>query len=316
MRPLADRLSVVKDELDEVRHFVSGAIAKDVHVPESVGKYLEGFQGKLLRPALAVLSAHAVLGGYSKRELVALAGSIELIHGSSLLHDDTIDGAVVRRGHETAWHRWNKEVSILLGDTLFTIAVQILLEWAPRLAGDVLRSVKAMCLAEAEHHRRRGDASLTEEDYLRIVSGKTGALMGAAASCGARIAGADGEPFRRYGQKLGIAYQIIDDLADYVGGAEGKETGMDSRQGLVTLPAIYLRNVAPSGTYSDEQEDVLEHVVAPLCVDKAVAFGEAARYELRPVEDSIYKEILVDLPEYFLAAAGCLVKGGVNRGIR
>jgi octaprenyl-diphosphate synthase len=316
MRTLADRLSVVQDELDDVRDFVVGAIAQDVHVPEPVGKYLEGFQGKLLRPALAILSARAVLRGYDRRELIALAGSIELIHASSLLHDDTIDGAVVRRGHETAWHRWSNEVSILLGDTLFTIAVQILVEWVPRFAMDVLTSVKTMCLAEAEHHRRKDDTSLTEDDYLRIVSGKTGALMGAAASCGARIAGADGGAFYRYGHNLGIAYQIIDDLIDYVGGADGKETGMDSRQGLVTLPGIYLRNAAPSGSYPDEREHLLEHVAAPLCLDKAMSFGRAAGDEIRSVGDSVYKEILVDLHEFFLSAAGCLVRGEVNRGIR
>jgi octaprenyl-diphosphate synthase len=200
-------------------------------------------QGKRLRPVLALLSAEAT-GGIGSVHL-DLALIVEMIHLATLVHDDIVDGALTRRGEPTAFFRWGPDVSVLLGDCLFSHALKICAD----LPKDVFRSVAAsvciVCTGEILQLQRRFDLKLAEEEYLRIAQMKTGELFGMPCELAATLNHASLEVCQalgEYGRLLGTAFQIYDDCLDLLGNEEetGKTLGTDLGQGRLTLPLVYL----------------------------------------------------------------------------
>jgi len=202
--------------------------------------------GKRLRPALVLLSAEAC--GGTRPEHLPLAAMAELIHTASLVHDDVLDEATIRRHLDTVNARWDNEASVLLGDYLFAQAMCLASSLDDTFACRVVsESARNMCEGELKQITSRGDYDLTEADYFEIIAGKTAALTACCCRLGAHYAGAEPaacETLARYGHDLGVAFQITDDVLDLLGdeATVGKSLGTDLRKQKATLPLIRLLN--------------------------------------------------------------------------
>ncbi len=206
------------------------------------------YRGKLLRPKLLLLSAKAV--GDIRGEHIVLAAVVEMVHMATLVHDDVLDEADVRRRGPTVNRLVGNEGAVLLGDYLISHAYHLCtslgsVEFARRIAG----VTNTVCEGELMQIEHRGDAALTEMQYLEIIRRKTAALTGVCCELGAAAAGADRETVNRmaaFGVDLGMAFQIVDDLLDLTGSENelGKTVGRDAELGKWTLPAIRFRDRA------------------------------------------------------------------------
>lgn len=211
-------------------------------------QYVAGLGGKRLRPALALLSAQA-LNGISE-ETVRLATVVELVHTATLVHDDVIDNADLRRHRPTLHRLSNIHSSILVGDWLFTQAYALANEGESTTPGRwVANAAKEVCEGEIRQHIMIGNTSLTRAEYLSILGEKTGSLCGISCQLGAWSAGGDVQQckaFHDFGRMLGTAFQVHDDWLDYWGEGQrlGKIVGSDFATGKITLPMIRLLEIA------------------------------------------------------------------------
>lgn len=200
--------------------------------------------GKRLRPALALLAGGAT--GQITTEHVDLAVTVELIHAATLVHDDILDSAELRRGQPTTNAKWGNALSVLLGDCLFAHALKLASGMrSPEMMRRMAEAASDVCSGEIVQTQRRFDLKLSVPDYYRIIEMKTGALFAVATEQGAFLNEAAPtviSALRTYGLRLGTAYQIYDDVVDLAGEerAAGKSLGSDLRKGKLTLPIIYL----------------------------------------------------------------------------
>lgn len=226
--------------------------------------HLSHYRGKRLRPALLLLTARAC--GAVVRSHHVLAAVVEMIHTATLVHDDVLDGATVRRHVATVNAGWGNQASILLGDYLFTHAFHLTSTLdearACRLIGE---ATNRLCAGELHQICQRGNFDLTEEAYFDIIEGKTAELTSCCCRLGALYAGMDDDVVERlasYGRYLGLAFQIADDLLDLVGEERsvGKSLGTDLEQQKMTLPLIYLMRQG-SGERVRRLQDLLKSPV-------------------------------------------------------
>jgi octaprenyl-diphosphate synthase len=235
---------LVKPEIDRVEKLLfEQARAFDPSV-EGYIAYVCQTSGKRIRPALAVLAGGAT-GGVTENHR-RLSVILELIHIASLVHDDIMDGATIRREMPTAAAKWGNSLSVLLGDSLFAYALELATEFEEAaISRRIARASRDVACGEILQTQRRYDFNLSLEDYFRIIEMKTAALFAAATELGTQLNGNDDElvaAMRHYGMKLGTAYQIYDDCIDLVGDekAIGKTLGTDLAKGKLTLPMLYL----------------------------------------------------------------------------
>jgi octaprenyl-diphosphate synthase len=236
-------------DLDEMERVLADTLASPPpHVKELV-EHLGHYRGKRLRPALLLLTARAC-GKVTPAHHV-LAAVVEMIHTATLVHDDVLDNASVRRHVATVNAGWGNQTSILLGDYLFTHAFHLSSTLgdvrAPQIIGAATNRV---CEGELQQVRERGNLSLGEREYFSIIDAKTAELTACCCRLGALFSGAPAgvvEGLARHGRCLGIAFQIADDLLDLVGeeSTTGKSLGTDVEQQKLTLPLIYLLAQAP-----------------------------------------------------------------------
>ena len=239
-----ERLAVaLKGDLDAVAAIIAARMASE-HAPRipEVTAHLVGAGGKRIRPMLT-LAAARLCGDAGRENAQKLAATVEFIHTATLLHDDVVDESHARRGRPTANLLWDNKSSVLVGDYLFARAFQLMTECGSMRVMEILANASAT-IAEGEVLQLTATARIdTDEDtYIRIVRGKTAALFAAACETGALVAGAP-EPrvaaFRDYGDALGIAFQIADDLIDWSDAeVTGKNAGDDFRERKLTLPII------------------------------------------------------------------------------
>ena len=210
-------------------------------IPE-VTAHLVGAGGKRLRPLLTLAAAR--LTGYEGGHHVRLAATVEFIHTATLLHDDVVDESTQRRGRPTANLLWDNKSSVLVGDYLFARAFELMVETGSlRVLAILSRASAQIAEGEVLQLTAARDLATTEAVYLEVVRGKTAALFAAACEAGGVVADASSaqvEALRAYGDALGVAFQIADDLLDYEGepGTTGKAVGDDFREGKLTLPLI------------------------------------------------------------------------------
>lgn len=222
--------------------------------------YLLNSSGKRIRPALVFLAGGAT-GGNTPGHL-KIAVTLELIHVATLVHDDIIDGAEIRRQAPTANAKWGNSLSVLLGDCLFAHALELSTQFDDQSVGrKVARAAKEVCTGEIVQTQRRFDFQLSREDYFEIIRKKTAALFAAAAELGAQLNGqpqAILEALGDYGSLIGTAYQVYDDCLDLVGDEEhaGKTLRTDLNKGKLTLPIL---NLIASAT--DRQRDKLSRLL-------------------------------------------------------
>lgn len=243
-----DYLSLIQRDMQAMDEVIDARLASEVPLVGQVARYIINSGGKRLRPVLLLLASGAIGGTNPHKH--ALAAVVEFIHTATLLHDDVVDESTLRRGRETANELFGNAASVLVGDFLYSRAFQMMVDVDQMRVMQILADATNV-IAEGEvlqlMHMR--DADLTEADYLRVIRSKTAKLFEASSRLAAVIehASEDTEAaLATYGQALGTAFQIIDDVLDYEGDAHelGKNLGDDLREGKTTLPIICAMQLA------------------------------------------------------------------------
>lgn len=241
---LKDVTALVREDLERVSATVREALLPDRSELEPLLAHVGSYQGKQLRPALVLLIARALDGLQDSH--FEVAAIIEMIHVATLVHDDILDGALVRRSMPSLNAIHGHEVSVLLGDYLYAKAFHMSVCMPDQVCSRVLADVtRVICQGEITQMLHRYDLATDEELYFKVIREKTGVLYGAASQLGAAYAGADAETIRccqTFGLSLGTAFQIIDDCLDVEGeeAIVGKSLGTDFGKGKLTLPFLEL----------------------------------------------------------------------------
>ncbi|MBA3231302.1 MAG: polyprenyl synthetase family protein [Acidobacteria bacterium] len=312
----------IREELDAVeQEFVRHIQSRVALIPE-MGRYIQTSGGKRVRPAVLLMAAR--LSGYTGDRAVLYASVVEFIHTATLVHDDIIDGADLRRGRMAVHSRWGNDITVLLGDYLYIKSM------AMALTHDSLEIIRLLCdvtlrMIEGELYQltKTGDVDISEDEHFEIIRRKTAFLFGGCAQIGGMLGGVTPEreaALREYGFNLGVAFQLVDDLLDYTADqtALGKPIGGDLREGKVTLPIILLlrrggeaagsliREVVQERSVSvDQWREILrllrEHRVTDLAYERAVEYANRAKDCLAAFPPGRERDALVALPDYVLA---------------
>lgn len=239
--------ALVEDDFQSVNTLVLNTLHSKASIINDLGRYIIQAGGKRLRPLLVLLTARAC--GYKGTQHIPLAAIVECIHTATLLHDDVVDEATLRRGQKTANHVWGNQAAVLVGDFLYSKAFQMLMQIENAKIMPVLATAtNVMAEGEALQLQQRHRVETEEGDYFNIIQAKTAKLFEASTEMTALLANVNGslvKSLAQFGWHLGTAFQLIDDILDYDVSVEtGKKLGNDLMEGKMTLPLIYLREKA------------------------------------------------------------------------
>ncbi len=261
LRKVVDKalLKKIQSGLEQVEVQLLEAVTHTDPVANVTSRHLLEAGGKRLRPVLVLLGA--ALGDDSKDSVIKAAVVVELTHLATLYHDDVMDRAPMRRGVPTAHEVWGNSVAILTGDLLFARASQIV----SRLGGKALSlqadTFERLCLGQLHETMGPQDGEDPIAHYIQVLADKTGSLIAASAELG--VVYGDGpdeyrEPMRIYGEKVGVAFQLIDDVIDIVSDDSGKTPGTDLRAGVPTMPTLLLRAHAATDPKAQELVEIID----------------------------------------------------------
>lgn len=317
-----DRFSLpVAKDLQSVERILANGLISDVPLVTEVVRYIIQNGGKRLRPLLTLLSAK--LSGCQGEAAVKMAAAMEMIHTASLLHDDVVDDAHLRRGKSSAKAKWGNSVSVLVGDFFWCKTSQIVVDHGClRILRIVTDTITVTTEAEILEITKHSDFSIDEEIYINIIRGKTAVLLSACCQIGAVLGGVSEsfeEGLKRYGHDLGIAFQLTDDILDYESEEEkfGKHKGGDLREGKLTYPllvALKMANREESQTIKDAllagriENEKFRSVLEIICRhdglnaarNLARKYAERAKENLNPFKPSLEKEALLGLADYVI----------------
>jgi octaprenyl-diphosphate synthase len=319
-RVLKERVAaLVGDDLASVEAEIRRQLDSPVALIHEMGGYIAGAGGKRLRPMLLLLAAR--LAGYRGPRSVRLACVVELLHTATLIHDDVVDRAPLRRGRPSANAQWGDDASILVGDHLYSKSFAMLVHDNDRGVMETLaRATVSMTEAEVLQLECKRNGVTTEEDYVRIITQKTASFISACCRIGALLGGiatAQVDALTRYGLDIGVAFQISDDSLDFIADQErfGKAIGSDLREGKLTLPLIAMLQRAPRGDVerargllqrralgADDLAEirrlVLEHDGVDYARERASSYAQAAKGDLAAFEASEEREILTLIADF------------------
>ena len=315
-------LSAVESDLEDIEKALSDNLNPYLDLVSDVAGHILFSGGKRLRPLLMVLSARmcSYNGNYEKTFSTAL----EYLHTATLLHDDLVDDATLRRGKTVAHATWGNAITVLVGDYLLARALSISAGTGRLRVVQVLAELtENMSQGEVHQLMRKGDIKLTEDEYMVVIRRKTAVLFEAACRVSAIIADAPADTEKvlaEYGYNLGIAFQMADDLFDYTLQTSdfGKEVGADLREGKLTLPVIYALKQANSSDRdlmikiirntdftTDDFKTLLDLLVKYGGIDytqkTAASYIDTAKNALAVFEPSPTKETMLDIADYALA---------------
>jgi len=312
----------IRDDLERVDAEFGKHVQSRVELIPRIGKYIQTSGGKRVRPAVLLMAAR--LCGYTGDRAVLYAAVVEFVHTATLVHDDIIDDSAMRRGRRAVHSQWGSDVTVLLGDYLYIKSMAL------ALTHDELDLVRILCdvtlrMIEGELYQltKNGDADLTEEEHFEIISRKTAYLFSGCARIGGLLGRATPEQVAalgEYGYKMGIAFQLVDDLLDLTGSADrlGKPVGSDLREGKITLPVIYLLQRAepavaamirtcvqerdlPADSWATISASLAESGAITDARARAVQFAEEAKRALAVFAPGPQRDALTALPDYVLA---------------
>ena len=238
----AAALALIAGDMRGMDAVIEQRLSSEVVLIGQISRYIVAAGGKRLRPALLLLLCGAL--GYKGEQRLNLAAVVEFIHTATLLHDDVVDESTLRRGRETANEAFGNPASVLVGDFLYSRAFQMMVDAGDmRIMRTLAEATNVIAEGEVQQLMNMHDASLSEEDYVRVIRSKTAKLFEASARLAALLSQSPPEveaACADYGQALGTAFQVIDDVLDYDGDVAemGKNLGDDLREGKVTLPLI------------------------------------------------------------------------------
>jgi octaprenyl-diphosphate synthase len=312
---------LIKDDMRKVEQGFKQNLNSDIYLVSRVGEYILNSGGKRFRPMVLLLSSR--LCRYAGERHVALAGVVEFIHTATLLHDDVVDNADLRRGRRSANTVWGDGASILVGDYLLSKAFYLTVANGDmRILGVLAGTTTSMAEGEVLQLLKHSDAETTEKEYLDVVTNKTAVLVSAASRIAGILAGVPPEKenaLARFGLGLGIAYQLMDDCLDYASTDEdlGKSVGNDLREGKVTMPLIQASRKATDKERAfirecveddDLSDDRLHEVIGIInryngieyTVERARSYVEEAKRDLDVFDPDIERAALVAIADYVI----------------
>jgi octaprenyl-diphosphate synthase len=316
-----DIVGLVAPRLVEVERLFHENLASPVAIVDEIGKFVGQGGGKRVRPTLHLLCAD--LCGYRGADDVLLATVLEFIHSATLIHDDVIDEAAIRRGRPSVNRSWGNTITVLFGDYLYAKAMELALRAGSlrvmdRLAWITLR----MTEGEMIQTRFAGRVDLSTEEYMDLIERKTAVLFGGCCELAGILSGVDGETegaLRRYGLHMGLAFQIVDDMLDFTGDSAilGKPTVSDLREGKATLPVLDLLRTGPPRASElvsaiaagDATDDDSTELIALLhergsldrCEARARLHAELAVRELDAFPSGPARRALVGVPDLLIS---------------
>ncbi len=312
---------VVKEELQKAEEYSRELLNSKVELVLRAGGYILDSGGKRVRPGLTIISGKMV--GAPQERLIPVATVMEYMHTATLLHDDIVDGAKLRRGRPSVNEVFGNDVAVLVGDYMFAKAIYVLAVYG---GDEVLKvasqTVQDMAEGELLQLERIGDINLKEEEYFDIIYRKTASLLATCCECGAIVGGAEEEEreaLREYGKLIGYAFQLVDDALDYTSNDEtiGKPAGNDIREGKVTYPLLYalksasqeereeVERVLTNPNPSKEEVDLVRNFVLTKGGEKATLelareFVKRAKESLKAFKDSPFKEALYQVADFIV----------------
>ena len=311
----------IRGDLEKVEREFGRHLQSQVDLIPRIGKYIQTSGGKRVRPAVLLMAAR--LCGYSGDRAVLYASVVEFIHTATLVHDDIIDDSELRRGRLAVHSQWGNDITVLLGDFLYIKSMSL------ALTQDSLEIIRLLCdvtlrMIEGELYQltKNGDVQITEDEHFDIIRRKTAYLFSGCAQIGGMLGEATPDQIRalrEYGFKLGIAFQLMDDLLDFTGDTDalGKPVGGDLREGKLTLPVIRLMRSGDREARALVTEIVRERTVtldrwAELCrllsehgalefaTRRAMEYAESARRHMEAFPPSPERDALTALADYVL----------------
>lgn len=309
----------VADGLDAVTEDMVQSVSNDAPLVAQMGQYLMGMRGKMFRPTLVLLCSN--VDNSPDGNAITLAAAVELVHLATLVHDDAVDHSVLRRGMPTLNSLFSHQISVIMGDFLYSTALTKLVELGDIDALRALtRASTEMTVGEMRQLAVTDPLAFSEDDYNALIRSKTASLMSAAcevgALCGARQYRED---LMRYGDALGMAFQVADDLIDYTEAEEttGKPTGLDLKEHKVTLPLIAaLRVMTPAerskveALFANENpgEEEVGEVIRIVAVnggldyarEQGAVFAGQAREALSGLPDTVARQALLESISYVM----------------
>ncbi len=317
-------LESVSDDLVNIEEALKNNLNPYFDLVKDVAEHIIFSGGKRLRPLLMILSSR--ICNYQGDLNVQLSTIFEYLHAATLLHDDIVDEANKRRGKEVANKVWDNATAVLTGDFLLARSLTLAAKTGdPRIIEVMSEITEMMSQGEIQQLFNKGDINLSVEEYMKVIEAKTAVLIRGATRCGALLANSNEDVIERlssYGMNVGLAFQMADDLLDYTTDSEtlGKETGIDLKEGKMTLPVIYtlenakkngssdvglIENIVKNPDFSDDEfkeliEFMEKHGGISKTIDKAKEYIENAKNELSVFENSKDKELLFMIADYAL----------------
>jgi len=309
--------SLVAKDMQRVDDHITEQLSSDVVLINQLSAYIIGSGGKRLRPQLVLLSAGA--SGYTGDQHITVAAIIEFIHTATLLHDDVVDASDMRRGRDTANAVWGNEAAVLVGDFLYSRSFEMMVAVNSLRVMDILaRTTNRIAEGEVMQLLNVREPKLSEAKYIEVIEAKTARLFQAATQLGAVLADQPDDirmALAEYGNKLGTAFQIVDDVLDYQSDSEamGKNVGDDLAEGKTTLPLIYAMRdgsdaerelIAKAITDNglDALSDVLNAIENTQAIEKSLAtaqqYAEQASDAITALPASDYRDALSVIANY------------------
>ncbi len=311
--------SCISGELEKVEDLMLRDLESENPELTEMCQYVISSGGKRLRPALCIMSYGAV-GGKDMMKPVKVGAAFEIIHSATLVHDDINDQGEIRRGRKTLHKEYTVSKAIIAGDYMFAMGFRLLAAEAPQIVDYIVDASASMGAGEFVQKDFEHASSVTEDDYIEIITGKTAKLFEASSKSGAAVANADGamlEALGNFSHYIGLAFQIVDDTLDVTGDPHntGKAVGTDLIEGKPTLPVIYAMQDPDKGprlielfekadVTTDDVAEALELIRSTdsvdRCLSKAREYVDEAVGYMDSVPDSIYKDALLDLASYIV----------------
>ncbi|MBI4367531.1 MAG: polyprenyl synthetase family protein [Deltaproteobacteria bacterium] len=311
----------IRSELAAMEEVLRTTTASSVPLITQVIHYIIDNGGKRIRPTLTLLAAR--MCGYGGDAAPRIGAAVEMVHTASLMHDDVVDNAPTRRGKPSANAKWGNQISVLVGDFFWCKACELIVRHGDhRILSAITNAIVGTTEGEVLELTKSNDLAIDEEVYLKIIRHKTAVLLAAACQVGAMLGGVSEtleSALQRFGHDLGVAFQLADDVLDYVSEEErfGKSKGSDLREGRLTLPLIVtikqcteaertlIKDALLSHTVSEAQLAAITQIInkyggIDYTSNRAYAFVEQAKGHLAPFKPSLEQEALLTLADYVI----------------
>ena len=309
----------IATDLTKVDAIINDALRSDRPELQQMCDYVITSGGKKIRPSMCIL-AHRACGGRGD-DILNVASAFEMVHCATLVHDDINDKSEIRRGRKAVHEKYTVTKALILGDFMFAIGFKLISSTDKEIIDAMVTASKAMAESEFIQKDLEHESVVTEEDYLNIIRGKTAMPIFACAKTGAYLAGADNDTVNaisEFALNVGLAFQIVDDILDIVGDHRntGKKAGTDISEGKPTLPVIYAMSDKVHGSRikeifrkADPSDDDVQEALRLIrstdsvdkCMLKAKDIVEAAIPLLSRIEDSVYKDSLINLARFVVS---------------